>query len=70
MGFTGCRRKPARTGCSCGDSAAIARAVSCGVCIVILAAGGWAVWQRLRQDWQLCCFVRAAGDLAARWLER
>lgn len=66
----GCRRKPARTGCSCGDSAAIARAVSCGVCIVILAAGGWAVWQRLRRDWQLCCFVRAAGNLAARWLER
>ena len=61
---------PARTGCSCGDSAAIARAVSCGVCIVILAAGGWAVWQRLRRDWQLCCFVRAAGNLAARWLER
>ena len=30
MGFTGCRRKPARTGCACGDSAAIARAVSCG----------------------------------------
>ena len=53
-----------------GDSAAIARAVSCGVCIVILAAGGWAVWQRLRRDWQLCCFVRAAGNLAARWLER
>lgn len=50
MGFTGCRRKPARTGCACGDSAAIARAVSCGVCIVILAAGGWAVWQRLRRD--------------------
>ena len=49
---------------------AIARAVSCGVCIVILAAGGWAVWQRLRRDWQLCCFVRAAGNLAARWLER
>ena len=70
MGFTGCCRKPARTGCSCGDSAAIARAVSCGVCIVILAAGGWAVWQRLRRDWQLCCFVRAAGNLAARWLER
>lgn len=45
-------------------------AVSCGVCIVILAAGGWAVWQRLRRDWQLCCFVRAAGNLAARWLER
>lgn len=66
----GCRRKPARTGCACGDSAAIARAVSCGVCIVILAAGGWAVWQRLRRDWQLCCFVRAAGNLAARWLER
>ena len=64
------RRKPARTGCSCGDSAAIARAVSCGVCIVILAAGGWAVWQRLRRDWQLCCFVRAAGNLATRWLER
>ena len=40
MGFTGCRRKPARTGCACGDSAAIARAVSCGICIVILAAGG------------------------------
>ena len=38
--------------------------------IVILAAGGWAVWQRLRRDWQLCCFVRAAGNLAARWLER
>ena len=53
-----------------GDSAAIARAVSCGVCIVILTAGGWAVWQRLRRDWQLCCFVRAAGNLAARWLER
>lgn len=64
------RRKPARTGCSCGDSAAIARAVSCGVCIVILTAGGWAIWQRLRRDWQLCCFVRAAGNLAARWLER
>ncbi len=68
MGFTGCRRKPARTGCACGDSAAIARAVSCGVCIVILAAGGWAVWQRLRRDWQLSCFVRAAGNLTARWL--
>ena len=38
--------------------------------IVILAAGGWAIWQRLRRDWQLCCFVRAAGNLAARWLER
>lgn len=31
---------------------------------------GRAVWQRLRRDWQLCCFVRAAGNLAARWLER
>ena len=41
-----------------------------GVCIVILAAGGWAVWQRLRRDWRLCCFVCAAGNLAARWLER
>ena len=45
-------------------------APSAAVCIVILAAGGWAVWQRLRRDWQLCCFVRAAGNLAARWLER
>ena len=46
------------------------RSVVRGVCIVILAAGGWAVWQRLRRDWQLCCFVRAAGNLAACWLER
>ena len=41
--------------------------------LLIVAAGGfisWAVWQRLRRDWQLCCFVRAAGNLAARWLER
>ena len=64
MGFTRCRRKPARTGCSCGDSAAIARAVSCGVCIVILAAGGGAVWQRLRRDWQARALGPPAGDPA------